>query len=118
MSTSIAKLNALTPYLTVADDPIASTCEEYVRVVSDLIEEPDQGATILRVGQDRDGHWLVQENHGLMEGRFISRAAAWQFARAERHSFPGAALVEAEQPLVAIVSFDPPAPDECVRRAA
>ncbi|WP_245824455.1 hypothetical protein [Sphingomonas azotifigens] len=86
--------------------------------MSDRIEAPEQGATILWVGQDRDGHWLVQENHGLMEGRFVSRTAAWQFARAERHAFPGAALMEAEQPLVASTSFDPPAPDECARRAA
>lgn len=87
-------------------------------MLSDVIEAPDQGATILWVGQDRDGHWLVQESHGLMEGRFVSRAAAWQFARAERHAFPGAALVEAEQPLAASISFDPPAPDERARRAA
>lgn len=87
-------------------------------MVSGMATEPDAAATILWVGQDRDGHWLVQESHGLMEGRFVSRAAAWQFARAERHAFPGAELAEAEQPLVASISFDPAGPDECARRRA
>lgn len=88
-------------------------------MLSGVATKPDPGATILWVGQDCEGHWLVQESHGLMEGRFVSRAAAWQFARAERHAFPGAELVEAAQPLVASVSFAPAGLDECVRcRAA
>lgn len=76
-------------------------------MASKIVQEPDQCATILWVGQDRDGHWLVQENHGLMEGRFVSREAAWQFARAERHGFPGAALVETGQELVPNIPFGP-----------
>ncbi|UYY77545.1 hypothetical protein [Sphingomonas sp. R1] len=87
-------------------------------MVSAIVPEPDPATSILWVGQDRDGHWLVQESHGLMEGRFVSRAAAWQFACAERHAFPGAALAEALQPLVASISFDPAGPDEHARRQA
>ena len=38
---------------------------------------------ILLVGQDRKGHWLVQDMAGHMEGCFISRETAIRFARAE-----------------------------------
>jgi len=86
--------------------------------MSNLVQETDGGSTILWVGQDREGHWLVQESHGLMEGRFVSREAAWQFARAERHAFPGAALVEAGQNLVPTISFAPAGADECAPRQA
>lgn len=48
--------------------------------------------TVLLVGQDAAGHWMVQENHGLMEGLFISRDAALHYARMERHAFPGARI--------------------------
>jgi len=87
-------------------------------MASDLVAEPDPAVTILWVGQDREGHWLVQENHGLMEGRFVSREAAWQFARAERHGFPGAECAEAGQPLVPWISFAPVAADERAPRRA
>jgi len=36
--------------------------------------EPDQSGRILKVGQDPAGHWLVQENNGKLEGRFVSFA--------------------------------------------
>ena len=49
--------------------------------------------TILLVGQDDDGRWVVQENHGRVEGCFISRDAAICFAQAERAQFPGALVV-------------------------
>lgn len=78
--------------------------------------EPDQPGNpiILYVGQDRAGHWLVQESGGRLEGRFVSRDAAWSYARAERHGFPGARIVAALRPLVPSVSFEPARPDECV----
>jgi hypothetical protein len=54
-----------------------------------------------------------------MEGRFVSRVAAWQFARAERHGFPGAECAEAGQPLVPWISFAPAGAEErAPRRAA
>ncbi|WP_232493285.1 hypothetical protein [Novosphingobium kaempferiae] len=69
--------------------------------------EPDRRGSILYVGQDRAGHWLVQENHGLLEGRFISRHAAWRFARDEVHAFPGAAIVFTTEAIVPSIPFEP-----------
>lgn len=74
--------------------------------------EPDQGGAVLKVGQDRAGHWLVQDTGGKLEGRFVSRAAAVGFARSELHAFPGATIVMAATPLVPTVSFAPVQPWE------
>ena len=83
-------------------------------MIAPVDPDPDQPGThsVIYVGQDRAGHWLVQESGGRMEGRFVSRAAAWSFARAERHGFAGACVVAASQPLIPTVSFDPVRPDE------
>ena len=64
---------------------------------------------VIKVGQDRAGHWLVQEDNGLMEGRFVSFQAALSYARAERHSFNNAEVLVVEDVLVPIIPFDPPA---------
>lgn len=72
--------------------------------------EPDPSVSTLHVGQDAAGHWLVQESRGLLEGRFISFAAAMSFARAERHGFPGASIAVAVTPLVPQIAFTPAAP--------
>lgn len=37
----------------------------------------------LMVGQDSRGRWLVQDDEGLIEGRFSSRDTALGFARSE-----------------------------------
>lgn len=63
--------------------------------------EPDR--TILMVGQDPRGRWMVQENHGLLEGSFVSREAAIQFARWERHAFPGATVEMVSAPLTSLL---------------
>lgn len=81
-------------------------------MLASIDSEPDQRDCILNVGQDRAGHWLVQENNGKLEGRFVNFAAAMAFARSERHSLPGATIVVAQAPLVPIVSFAPVAPWE------
>lgn len=39
--------------------------------------------SLLTVGQDSQGRWLVQDAEGLIEGRFQSRDTALGFARAE-----------------------------------
>ena len=67
--------------------------------------DPDPSTPVLRVGQDKAGHWLVQEDRGRLEGRFVSFAAAMAFARRERSAFPGATIIIAKAPLVPIVSF-------------
>jgi hypothetical protein len=59
---------------------------------------------ILFVGRDRDGRWVVQENHGLIEGLFVNRAAALHFAHCERHAFPAARIEIATEPLRSILS--------------
>lgn len=74
--------------------------------------EPDQSGPVLKVGQDCAGHWLVQDNNGMFEGRFVSRAAAMGFARSEVHSVPGATIVMTVTPLVPTVSFAPVQPWE------
>jgi len=81
---------------------------EHPVIESTTISEPDRRTSILHVGQDRAGHWLVQENHGLLEGRFISRDAAWRFARGEIHAFPGGRIVFTSEAIVPAIPFDPP----------
>lgn len=88
-------------------------------VIAEIDPEPDQPGATLFVGQDRAGHWLVQETHGRLGGRFISRDAALRFARAERHALPGAEVVIASHPLVPDIPFDPVGADErALARAA
>ena len=72
-----------------------------------LDPEPDQPGAVITVGQDCAGHWLVQDDRALLEGRFVSRAAAIGFARAERHAAGGATIMLATTPLVPIVPFAP-----------
>lgn len=74
--------------------------------------EPDQRTSILRVGQDAAGHWLVQESEGRLEGRFVSFSAAIAYARSERHAFPGATIAISQTPIVPIVPFSPVQPWE------
>ncbi|WP_254604970.1 hypothetical protein [Sphingomonas bacterium] len=85
-----------------------------------ISNDPDgDQRSVIRVGQDRAGHWLAQESGGRLEGRFVSFDAALHFARAERHGFPGAAVVVVRDPIVPFVSFDPVGPDErALARAA
>jgi hypothetical protein len=81
-------------------------------MIASLDPEPDQAGPVLKVGQDSAGHWLVQDNGGTLEGRFVSRAAAIGFARSELHSFPAATILMAATPLIPTVSFAPVQPWE------
>ncbi len=74
--------------------------------------EPDPSRSILQVGQDSAGHWLVQQGGGGLEGRFISLAAAMAFARAEQQSMPGASIIRVLSPLTPSISFAPVQPWE------
>lgn len=49
--------------------------------------------TIILVGQDDLGRWVVEENHGLIEGAFRTKNDALRFAQSERDQFPGAIVV-------------------------
>lgn len=81
-------------------------------MISAISAEPDPSSPTLYVGRDAAGHWLVQGCNGQFEGRFISREAAWAFARSEARGVPGAQLVGALAPLVPNVSFEPLCADE------
>ena len=88
-------------------------------MTSAISAEPDPVGSIIFVGRDAAGHWLVQGCKGQLEGRFISHAAAWAFARAECRGLPGARIVDALRSLIPAVSFEPLRPDECaIDRAA
>ena len=80
--------------------------------------EPDQTGPIIYVGQDRAGHWLVQDSNKRLEGRFVSFAAAMSFARGERHLYHATVEV-ASSPLSPLVPFKPVGALECaLARAA
>lgn len=69
-----------------------------------IMSVPDvPSASIIFVGQDRRGQWIVEENHGLMGGIFRSRDAAMHFIADERASFPNASIEAATAPLSLIV---------------
>jgi len=48
-------------------------------------EDAEPGADFLHfvIGQDRRGHWIVTETHGLYGGIFCSKDAALRFAKFE-----------------------------------
>ena len=58
------------------------------KVHPDLLH-PDQQLAFI-VGQDREGHWLAVETHGLGGGLFRSRDTAFHYARDECRRRPGA----------------------------
>ena len=66
------------------------------------IAEPD----LFYVGKDCAGHWLVQDRHRRLEGRFVSFSAALRFAEAERQSYH-AGIELATVPLIPIIPFSP-----------
>ena len=82
-----------------------------VASVSPIISEPDQRGLVIYVGQDQAGHWLVQDSGKRLEGRFVSRAAAISYARAETEIYHARVAI-ATSALVPLVSFDPVGPDE------
>ena len=73
---------------------------------SDNPPEPDPAGLIIYIGQDKAGHWLVQDDAGRIEGRFVSQAAAMSFAKAEREIYH-ARIAVARTPLVPFISFMP-----------
>jgi len=48
---------------------------------------------IILVGEDGSGCWTVEENHGLIRGRFRRRADAIRYARTERAQLPDAIVM-------------------------
>lgn len=71
--------------------------------------EPDERGLVIYVGQDRAGHWLVQDNGRKLEGRFVSRGAALGFARDECAIYH-ATMEMAAGPLVPLIDVGPVVP--------
>lgn len=55
--------------------------------------------TVFLVGRDRGGRWVVHENHGLVEGVFISREDAIRFANDEHDKVRGSLVMLTPQPI-------------------
>ena len=78
---------------------------------SEPISEPDPTGLVIYVGQDRAGHWLVQDSRRNIEGRFISYGAAMRYAQAERDIYHASVEI-ANALLVPVISFAPVGRDE------
>lgn len=80
--------------------------------------EPDQSGTIIFVGQDRAGHWIVQDSGKRLEGCFISFAAAMSYAHGERDLYHAVVQVSST-PLTPLISYGSvPAHERALARAA
>ena len=62
-------------------------------------KEHQKDFTVFLVGQDGHGHWVVQENHGLVEGLFVSREDAIRFARDEHDKVRGSLVMLTPKPI-------------------
>ena len=70
---------------------------------SSIPPEPDQAGAVIYVGQDKAGHWLVQDSGKRMERCFISLAAAMSYAHGERDLDHGTVEVSST-PLLPLIS--------------
>lgn len=68
--------------------------------------EPDERGVVIYVGQDKAGHWLVQDSSRKLEGRFVSRGAALNFAAGECQIYHASLEITAA-PLVPLIPFGP-----------
>lgn len=73
--------------------------------------EPDERGPVIYVGQDKAGHWLVQDGARRLEGRFVSQSAALSYATGECQIYH-ADLVLASAPMVPLISFAPVPPEQ------
>lgn len=60
------------------------------------------------IGQDSQGHWVVQDQKGICGGLFVDRDAALRFVRAENGYCPAIVVMESEN-IELKVTGDPPA---------
>jgi hypothetical protein len=78
---------------------------------SEPIAEPDSTGIVIYVGQDRAGHWLVQDSRRNLEGRFVSYGAAMSYAQAERDIYHASVEI-VKTPLIPVIPFAPVGRDE------
>jgi hypothetical protein len=60
--------------------------------MSDRLTPSNRAGTLLVVGRDLVGDWVVYECGGAALGRFSSFQSAWVFAQSDAHGFSGATL--------------------------
>jgi hypothetical protein len=63
---------------------------------------------IFTIGQDSQGHWVVQDQKGICGGLFVDRDATLRFVRAENRYCPAIVLMESKNIELKVTS-DPPA---------
>jgi hypothetical protein len=78
---------------------------------SETKPEPDERGVVIYVGQDKAGHWLVQDSSRKLEGRFVSCGAALSFAAGECQIYRANMEITAA-PLVPLIPFGPVAVGE------
>jgi len=61
-----------------------------------LPKEPPQSLNHFFVGQGSRGCWTVRDERNLVDGCFVSKDAAFHFARQETNNAPGAVICMAE----------------------
>ena len=49
--------------------------------------------SLFRIGKDRHGHWVVQDQQGLRGGLFVGKAEALKFAMFENGNRPQAVIM-------------------------
>jgi hypothetical protein len=54
---------------------------------------PSRPSNLVLVSQDRRGHWVALEEHGLFGGLFVSRAQAVKYALFENGNHPEAIVL-------------------------
>ena len=87
-------------------------------MLASVSPEPDRSDSIIYVGQDEAGHWLVQDGGKRLEGRFISFATALSYANAERQLYHARVEI-ARTPLSPLIPYKPAADHEyALARAA
>jgi hypothetical protein len=64
-----------------SDEGVRAMAQELRETAEDA--DPSQDPLHFVVGQDRSGHWIVTETHGLYGGIFCSKDAALRFAKFE-----------------------------------
>ena len=61
--------------------------------MSELEPPSTPASSVFMIGQDSNGHWVVQDRRGLNGGLFVDRAQALKFALFENGNRPQAVIM-------------------------
>jgi hypothetical protein len=77
-----------------------------------LVEPPSchSASTIVFIGRNRSGNWVVQEQNGLYGGLFVNRAQAFRYALFE-NGHHAETIVELKRTIELDMSAGRPSPD-------